>query len=151
METIPETKQAAGSRRSPASCCASFEVWPDGKPEWARTINARSAGKAKGEYHRDLTESWPDVPFTKIRARKIGKPMTSERFRANAKYRGMPDVECGQRVTVNGNAGTITGHNSSANFEVLFDDDAPHYDGLKLNVHPQDVVLIRHNMLLSDS
>lgn len=127
------------------SCCASFEVWPDGKPEWAKTINARSAGKAKGEYHRDLTESWPDVLFTKIRARKIGKPVTSERFRANAKYRGMPDVECGQRVTVNGNAGTITGHNSSANFEVLFDDDAPNYAGLKLNVHPQDVVLIRHN------
>jgi hypothetical protein len=130
---------------SPSNCCAAFEVWPDGKPEWAKTINARSAGKAKGAYHRDLTDAWPDVPFTKIRARKIGKPVTSERFRANARYRGMPDVECGQRVTVNGNAGTITGHNSSANFEVIFDDDAPHYAGLKLNVHPQDVVLIRHN------
>ncbi len=53
----------------------------------------------------------------------------------------MPDVECGQRVTVNGNAGTIVGHNESANFNVLFDDDAEHYAGLTLSVHPQDIIL----------
>lgn len=126
--------------RSGSSDCYAFEVWPEGKPEWARIINARSAGKAKASYHADVNESW-DVPFIKIRCRKIGKPHTSEQFRHNARYRGMPDIECGQRVTVGRARGVIVGHNSAANFDVLFDDDSTEYAGLTLNVHPQYVEL----------
>lgn len=122
---------------SPTACYA-FEVWPDGKPEWAKVINARSAGKAKAEYHTDINECW-EVPFTVIRCRKLGKPQTSQRFRDNAAYRGVPHVECGQRVIVGDGRGVIVGHNSSANFDVLFDDDSPRYAGQRLNVHPSEV------------
>ena len=110
--------------------------------DWTQIVNARTPGKAKSSYHRSVTDAWPDVPYTDLRCCKLGGPYTSERFRHNARYRGMPDLECGQRVEVNGNAGTIVGHNESANFEVLFDEDAPRYAGMTLNVHPQDVVLI---------
>jgi hypothetical protein len=118
-----------------------FEVSVAGT-DWTKVINHRSAGKAKYEYWRDVTESWPDVPITAMRARKIGAPRTSEAFERNAKYRGMPEVKCGQRVKVGNALGVIVGHNSSANFDVLFDDDAPKYAGRRLNVHPQEIELL---------
>jgi len=110
----------------------------DGFP---RIINARTAGKAKAERWRDLREVG-DFPFTCLRVRKIGTAYTSPEFARNAHYRGMPAVRCGQRVKVEHCPGTIVGHNSSANFDVLFDDDAPQYAGLTLNVHPGSVELI---------
>lgn len=122
--------------------CYAFECFPKGKEEWKTTINARSRGKAKSQYYRDVSESWDRIKYQDIMCRKIGKPVTSERFIHNAKYRGMPDVRCGQPVKVLGNKGIIVGHNASANFNVLFDDDSPHYAGLTLNVHPNDVELI---------
>lgn len=122
------------------SAIFAFEVSVKGT-DWTQIVNARTPGKAKQEYHNQVIDAWPDVPFTAMRCRKIGEPHTSERFRQNARYRGMPEVECGQRVKVNGNPGTIVGHNESANFNVLFDDNAEHYAGLTLSVHPQDVVL----------
>lgn len=110
---------------------------------WGQTINAASAGEAKAEYHRMVTESWPDIPFTALRVRKLGAPVTSERFIANAIYRGMPDLRCGQRVKVeSGGVGTVVGHNSSANLDVRFDDDSPAYPSLTLNCHPDSVTLI---------
>ena len=120
--------------------CYAFEVWPEGQRDWAKTINARSAGKAKSEYHADVNECC-DVPFTKIRCRKIGVPQTSDDFLRLCKYRGV-QVRCGDRVKVGDGLGVIVGHNSSANFNVLFDDDSPEYAGLTLNVHPQSVELV---------
>ena len=40
-----------------------YKVWVQQRPEWGRVINARSPTKAKGEYYRALTESWPDIPY----------------------------------------------------------------------------------------
>lgn len=79
---------------------------------------------------------------TATACRKIGNPVSSEQFLRNAKYRGMPDLRCGHRVKVGPGIGTIVGHNSSANFNVLFDTDSPKYAGLKLNVHPSEIVLL---------
>lgn len=120
-----------------------FEVSVAGT-DWSKIINARTAGKAKYEYWRSVTESWPDVPITAMRARKYngGRPYTSLEFERNAKYRQMPDVKCGQRVKVGDSFGVIVGHNSSANFDVLFDDDATRHGGQRLNVHPQEIVLV---------
>lgn len=120
-----------------------FEVSVKGT-DWTKIINARTAGKAKYQYWLDVTDAWPDVPITAMRARKYssGKPYTSSEFERNAKYRGMPKVKCGQRVKVGNSLGVIVGHNSSANFDVLFDDDAPEYGGLRLNVHPREVEII---------
>lgn len=119
-----------------------FKVWVQQRPEWERVINARSAGKAKGAYYRSLAESWPDMPYTALRCRKIGGPHTSSAFTRNAQYRGIPEVRCGQRVAVGEGRGAVVGHNLSANFNVLFDDDSPLYPGQTLNVHPGGCVLL---------
>lgn len=111
-------------------------------PEWGSTIyNSTSAGKAKVEHFRMVREAWPGTKYTEIRVRKVGGPHTSERFKHNAAYRGMPDVRCGQRVKVGEAFGSIVGHNSSANFDVLFDEGGK-YGGMTLNVHPSEVALI---------
>jgi len=109
-----------------------------GKPEWRETIyNATSSGKAKQEHHANVTEPWPDIPFTAIRCRKIGPAHTSADFRRVAEYRGLPAIRCGQAVQVGGAAGTIVGHNSNANFNVLF--HTGQWAGQTLNVHPSEV------------
>lgn len=103
-------------------------------------INDLSAGKAKYRFWRDVTEPWPDTKFTEVRVRKIGPAHTSERFKANAEYRGMPDVRCGDRVLVGEHEGLIAGHNSSANFDVLFTSGP--WTGKTLNVHPGEVTVL---------
>lgn len=118
----------------------SFEVSVKGT-EWSRIINARSAGKAKADYHRDILDPWPDLPFTAIRCRKIGAPHTSKQFERNAAYRGLPDVKCGQRVKVGDEFGVIVGHNASANFDVLFDERSK-YRGQTLNCHPDSCEMV---------
>ncbi len=112
-----------------------FEVSVVGT-DWRGVVNDRTAGRAKSRYYRELVDAWPGVPFTALRCRKVGAPVSSAAFRANALYRGLPSVMCGDRVLVGGGRGVIVGHNESANFDVLFDDDSPRYQGLTLNVHP---------------
>jgi len=119
----------------------SFEVWVRDRHDFRRVINARTAAKAKADYLLDLKDAGYGYTFTDLRVRKIGQPRTSDEFRRNAAYRGMPDLECGQRVIVGEGRGVIVGHNSSANFDVLFDDDCKKYAGMTLNVHPGDIKL----------
>jgi hypothetical protein len=45
-------------------------------------------------------------------------------------------LKCGSRVVAEGLRGVIVGHNSSANFAVLVDDDSSKYPGQTVNVHP---------------
>lgn len=116
---------------------SAFEVWARWS-EHRRTVNARTLGAAKYDYLLDVQDCWPDVKFTDIRGRRIGAPHTSEDFIRNARYRGMPDIRCGDAVTVKGDAGIIVGHNSSANFDVLFD-KGTRFAGLTLNVHPSEI------------
>jgi len=116
-----------------------FEVWVASVPEFRDTINARSASKAKYQYLIRLQDCWPDYQYTDLRVRKVGPPVTPEAFQRNAKYRGIETAYCGQRVTVGNSRGVIVGHNSSANLDILFDDDAPKYAGETLNVHPSSV------------
>lgn len=102
--------------------------------------NARTRGQAKMAFIRDLDGCIADLKYTDVRARKAGRPHTSTAFRRNAKYRQLPDAKCGDRVRVGESQGVIVGHNSSANFDVLFDDDDPKYPGMRLNVHPSEMV-----------
>lgn len=113
-----------------------FEVRVAGE-DWAVIINAHSRGQAKAHFWQ---ENSSDVPFTAIRARKLGAPQTPESFLHTARYRGLPDARCGQRVRVGDATGVIVGSNCSANFDVLFDTDSPRHAGLRLNVHPQEIV-----------
>jgi len=119
----------------------SYEVNVKGQ-NWQSIINAPSVGKAKYYYLLQVQDPWPSVRFVDLICRKLGPPHTSESFKRNACYRGLPNVRCGDRVTVNGCNGTIVGHNSAANFQVLFDLDAPKYSGLTLPVHPNELQVI---------
>lgn len=40
-----------------------FDVWVK-DTNWHKTVNERTPGRAKREYHRDVTDAWPDVPYT---------------------------------------------------------------------------------------
>ena len=103
----------------------------------ATIINAWSHGQAKSWYKSHIADCCPDLSYTDIRVRKIGGPVSDKDFIKNAIYRGHPEVRCGDRVSCgNLGEGTIVGHNSSANFDVLFD------TGLISNCHPQSVKLL---------
>lgn len=104
-------------------------------------VNARSAGKAKYEHYLDIHDCFPDLPFTAMRARRVGPVHTSEEFANCARKRGLPNVRCGQRVRVGSQTGVIVGHNSSSNFDVLFD-EGTEWAGRTLNVHPGGCVLL---------
>jgi hypothetical protein len=77
-----------------------------------------------------------------MRARKIGHPVSDRMFLHTAESRGLPDLRCGQRVKVGTDIGRVAGANESANFSVIFDDDAPRYAGLTLSVHPQEMEIL---------
>jgi hypothetical protein len=134
-----------GKMAEPASTEAvfAFQVSVKGK-RWTTIVNARTPGQAKRIYYFEVRESWPELPYTALRCRKIGPPHSSEQFLRNASYRGMPDVRCGQRVLVGGERGVIVGHNASANFDVLFDASSKHR-GQTLNVHPDSIVIDGQN------
>lgn len=124
---------------------SSYFVTVKNKENWGQTINAPSAGRAKSEYYRNLLDSWPDIPYTSIRVKKINnKPFTSEQFKSNAKYRGFSNLKCGQKVEVNNNIGYIVGHNASANFNVYFENDNPRYKDITLSVHPNELVILEN-------
>jgi hypothetical protein len=101
--------------------------------DWTRIVHALSRGKAKYEYWHDVTEPWPDIPFTAITCRVLGPPQTDAGFIKTATYRGVPLARIGMRVEVDGEPGVIVGKNSSANFDVLFDGK---HKGGALNCHP---------------
>lgn len=104
------------------------------KADWARTIHATSAGKAKSIYWHDLQESWPNIPYTEVTCRVIGKPRDTESFQRTARYRGVPFAHIGMKVSVEEMPGTIVGNNDSANFDVLFTEGK--FKGQTLNCHP---------------
>jgi hypothetical protein len=114
---------------------SAFECWVVGSAH-RTVVNAESLGKAKSQFLRHSLYDL-DIPFTVIRARAVGAPVTSEDFRRVAVYRGLPNVKCGQECVVSGDRGVIVGHNSSSNFDVLF--RSGRYSGQVLNVHPHSI------------
>lgn len=111
----------------------SFECWLAGCPDYRTTVNSITAGRAKSEYFRKVRDALCDLSYTDIRCKKVGGPHTSDEFRKVAEYRGLPKVECGMRIEVEGREGFIVGHNSSSNFDVYFTKEK--YVG---NCHPLD-------------
>lgn len=62
---------AGDEREAEVSKIFAFEVSVAGT-DWTKIINAQTAGKAKYQYWQDVTDAWPDVPITAMRARKFG-------------------------------------------------------------------------------
>lgn len=114
----------------------SFECWVVGT-DWHQTVTARTAGRAKYEYWRDVRESWESVKFTDVRVKKLGRPVTGSEFLKVARYRGLPEARIGMRCRAEGMEGIIVGHNSCANFDVLFDGYT-----FPMNVHPHGLELL---------
>lgn len=97
-------------------------------------VNAPNAGKARYGYWLDVRDAVPDLPFTAIRVRSLGDPVTSERLRRTGAYRNLP-LLAGARVEVRGmGPATVADGGGSANFFVWFDDGRTGY------VHPCDLV-----------
>lgn len=119
-----------------------FEVWPVWKPEWSTVVNHRTAGKAKAEMFSDLRESY-DLPFTDMRARKIGRPRTDSMFAHVAQMRGMPELRCGQRVSFLSKGESVSGvlvdAGGGANFGVLCDKDSI-WPNQRVYVHPSELI-----------
>jgi len=119
-----------------------FEVWVKGYEEHPSVVNAATAGKAKYRQWLEVRDAWQDTPITAMRSRRIGAARSDQNFLHTARYRGLPDLRCGQRVRVGTDLGRVAGSNSSANFDVIFDDDAPRYAGLTLSVHPSELEIL---------
>lgn len=122
-----------------SSAVFAFEVSVAGDDMPGTVVNAHSHGQAKALKFRAWDEYVGGLTFTKMRAKKVGPPHTSAAFLSTAKYRGMPDLRCGEAVTVNGRPGVVVGSNDSANFDVLFDQGCD-WAGSVLNVHPSELV-----------
>ena len=103
------------------------------------TVHALTPGQAKSEYFRNVADVLPDLRFTDVRCRRLGGPIHSDNFLRTAKYRGVPFARIGMRVLVGGEQGVIVGHNSSANFDVLFARGTRYADQV-LNCHPRSEV-----------
>lgn len=102
----------------------------DGKHWWSTF--ATSTGQAKQAYIHML-DGCADDCFLSIICR-VDSPKTTQAFKDNAKYRGIPFAYVGMNVKVHGNKGIIVGHNSSANLDVYFLEGDN--KGKKLNCHP---------------
>lgn len=127
------------TKQAPSSIEA-YECWVEGCKQSSDTIYATSIGKAKSFYCLNASDWTPDVKYTDIRARRNRRRfVTSAGFRRMAKYRCIPFARVGMRVRVGDEMGTIVGHNSSSNLDVLFDLGS-RYPGEVLNCHPHSQV-----------
>ena len=102
--------------------------------EYPSTICAVSAGKAKYQRLLSFRDAGWDVNFSDLRCKSVGIPSSDEGFKRTAKYRGVEFAKIGMLVMVGEERGRIVGKNSSANFNVLFEDGR--YEGHILNCHP---------------
>ena len=118
----------AGELRSFACSRAKYPAWG------VSHYNTLSASAAKVRHFHALRESFPEARFTDLRVRQAGPAHSSEEFIRCALRRGLPTLRCGDVVVSGGARGLVVGHNSSANFDILFL-EGPHAR-LTLNVHP---------------
>lgn len=93
-----------------------YKCYLDGT-HWWRTY-AASAGQAKQAYIRML-DGCADDCYLSILCR-VDSPKTTQAFKDNAKYRGIPFAYVGMNVKIRGDKGIIVGHNSSANLDIYF-------------------------------
>lgn len=112
-----------------------YLCWVDGSDHIGTQVFAETAGKARYRYWRDMLDVLPDLLLIQCRVRLSAEgARTSDAFRRNALYRGIPFAYCGMNVKVGGKPGVIVGHNSSANLDILF------ANGQVMNCHPHSEV-----------
>lgn len=123
-------------RTAPREAMSAFECSVAGT-DWAEIVNAETAGKAKAIYWRDVRDSWESIPYTDIRAKRLGSPRGTRRLAACCASRGV-EFHAGQRVRVGASTGIVVDGASGANFLVAF--TSGQYAGCRLAVHPSEIV-----------
>lgn len=114
---------------------SAYECWIAMYPEHKRIVNAHSRGSAKAEYFREVREPLPDIQFTEMRCRKVGKPQKDSMFAHVASLRGCEFAYCGMKVKVGDNFGIIVGAGGGgAYFKILF--TTGEYIGQSVYCHP---------------
>ena len=98
--------------------------------DWRTTVHAETASKARYRYWLHVREPYPDVRLIDIEVLSCGPPVTDDKFRRIAEYRGVPFAHVGMRVIACGKPGVLVGANDSSNFDVLFE------GGVVGNCHP---------------
>jgi hypothetical protein len=117
-----------------------FAVYLVGAPWPDQVVNAHSRGKARAEYFHRVRDALPDTPWMAIRCRKVGAPRAEDpRGFARACIARGVNFRFGEKVRAEGGHGVIVRHNSSGNFDVLFDLDSPVAPGRVGNVHPGSI------------
>jgi hypothetical protein len=109
-ESLRACQPVADSERPPSTPTVyAYEVWIPNAPwgEVRENINERTLGRAKNLYWRRVTDAWPDIAYTDVRGRKVGAPKSSAAFLIGVRYRGIPDVRCGDRVTCGKTGGGV--------------------------------------------
>lgn len=84
---------------------------------WDTVVHALTREKARYLYWRQVTDAWPDTPFTAIRARLLGLPRTTEKFHHTALYR-KAWFRIGDKVRVGNSIGFVADSDDSANFVI---------------------------------
>lgn len=101
-----------------------------GEDTWGRrTVVAETAGKAKYEHFRYMSEFW-DIEFREflkhVTCRKVGLASArsffgnKEQYERNCEYLNIPFAYQGMRIEVAEKMGTIVGSNSCCNLDVVF-------------------------------
>lgn len=121
---------------------SSYQIALKGLEDRPRTVIAATPGKAKYRVWQEVGElfdSFQHFLENIVWCRKICSfPMAD--FRKTCISRGVPYAEIGMNVRVAGRNGVIIGVNTSANFDVLFD------DGTIGNCHPRwNIIYFREN------
>ncbi len=113
-----------------------FEIEVKGSGWPPRIVNAHTAGKARYAYLLDVADSYPEMTFKHLRCRKVGivRAVDPEGFARFLRLRGLTGWAVGDRCLATGLPGVIVGHNSSLNFDVLFD-----FGTVVGNVHPSEI------------
>lgn len=114
--------------------------WADDGHPWA-TVYAFTRSKARYQYFLDISDCCPDLKIHQITVRAGAGWRDTEKFLRTATYRRRSDLHVGSRVRVGNNLGWVVDSNSSANFDVLFDEDSE-YAGAKMNCHPHYIELV---------
>jgi hypothetical protein len=114
-------------------CSVPNAPWCDrGETHW-HTVNAPTRGAAKAYYWRHVCDAWPDIAFTEIMCRKKGPPESDAAFLIGVRYRGIPDVRCGDCIGVPGGDAVVVGFGGGgAWLEVV------NGNGLRGYVHPAE-------------
>lgn len=114
-----------------------YEIYAKEFEDVKVVINHYNIGSAKYKFYLLITDSYPTIKITSIKAKLIGEPVNSEALHNLKKYYKANNFDAGKRVLIEGKQGVITGSRSSY-FNVILDENRK----FEHVVHLNDIKLI---------